>query len=145
MPDLYCSSFLPQFAVLLDVFVHVPTIWECSPTKVTVTTRNMLFGRGSRLFIIELYFYFYCYTVGEHTNPPYLCVPALGPRGHEELAKKEAAQAESQAVEPCGAWFLVHGGRFAIFVVGKDGELEELLASMLNQLPLQLDSAELPH
>lgn len=88
--------------------------------------------------------------MGEHTNLHYLCVPppALGPRGHEELAelaKKEAAQAESEAVEPCGAWFLVHGGRFAIFVVGKDGELEELLASMLNQLPRQLDSAELPH
>ena len=81
--------------------------------------------------------------------------PALGPRGHEDLAKKEAAQAESEAVELCGAWFLVHldigslpsslwllsqetvtlflrGSEW--FFDGKDGELEEVLASMFEPI-----------
>lgn len=69
----------------------------------------MIFGRGSRLLS-----FIFLLLLGGGTYQSTLSIrspPALGPPGHEELAelaKKEAAQAESEALEPCGAWFLVH-------------------------------------
>lgn len=131
MPDLYCSSFLPQFAVLLQVFVHVPTIWECSPTQVTVTTRNMIFGRGSRLLS-----FIFLLLLGGGTYQSTLSMRSP-PAAHLEVTRNLRRRKQlrlSPKLLSCvelGFWYM---GGVCHLRCGEDGELEELLASMFEPI-----------